>query len=179
VDSLSLQFLGSLTGKGQGVAGNPGIRRVLNGRTFNIGLGLTGTTVATYANNGADQTHTLSVTGTTVATTTLDLRSFTNVVNEPTQAISKLRLIYVKHAPTSSAPAIHVGNSGANALIVQGCMGTTPIQLPPNGQFVLALPSLAGETVDATHKDIKVAITGTSAGTGTVSAAFTIGWWGE
>jgi hypothetical protein len=169
LDSLSLQFLASLTGRGLGVSGNPGLRRVLNGRTFNLGLKLTGTTHATYANNGYDATVTLA----TTASTVFDLRSFTNILNQPTQALSKLRLFYVQHASTSGAASIKVGDSGANALIIQGCMGTTPVELPPGGIYIVAVPSVAGVTVGATAKDVKVVASGTTV------AAFTVGWWGE
>lgn len=169
MDSLSLQLLSSLTGKALGVSGNPNLRRTFNGRTFNLALGLTGTTHSTYANNGYDATVTLA----TTASTVFDLRSFTNILNEPTQALSKLRLFYIQHASNSGAASIKVGNSGANALIVQGCMGTTAAEVPPGGVLILTVPTVAGVTVNATAKDIKVLASGTTV------AAFTVGWWGE
>lgn len=169
MDSLNLQFLGSLIGRARGVGGNSTLSRTFNGRTFNLGLKLSGTTVGTYGNNGADFTATLA----TTATTVYDLRSFTNVLNEPTQALSKLRLFYVQHASNSPASAIAVGNSGGSALIIQGCCGTTPVTLPPGGIFIVSVPSVAAVTVGTTTKDVKVANLGTTA------ASYTVGWWGE
>lgn len=174
MDSLNLQFLGSLIGR---VRLANGTSRTLNGRTFNGALNQTTvtsgtaiTTGSTFANNGFDTTATLA----TTATTVYDLRSFTNALGEPTQAISKLRLFYIQHGVTSPASSISVGNSGANGLIIQGCCGTTPVQLAPGGILLLSLPALAAAvTVNSTAKDVRVANNGTTA------AAYTLGWWGE
>lgn len=172
MNTLSVQLVASLVGKAKGVSGNPGLNRVLNGRVFNAALGITGTTTtgATYADNGFDAALTLA----TTATTVLDVRSFTNVLNEPTQALSKLRMFYVQHAANSPSASISVGNSGAAALIPLGCMGTTPVTLPPGALLLMAIPSAAlAVTVNATAKDVKIANNGTTV------ASYTVGWWGE
>ena len=173
MNTLSVQLVASLIGKAKGVSGNPALNRVLNGRVFNAAMGITGTvtTGATYANNGFDAALTLA----TTASTVLDVRSFTNILNEPTQAISKLRMFYVQHAANSPASSISVGDSGANGLKPLGCMGTTaPVILPPGGMLLMAIPSAAlAVTVNTTAKDIKIVNNGTTV------ASYTIGWWGE
>jgi len=168
--SVNIQVISALTGRAKGVTGNPSLSRNLNGRTFNMGLANVSTTVSTYCNNGVDISTTLGTTLTTV----YDLRSFLNVLNEPTQALSTLRLIYVQNQLAVGQPgSILVGNSAATALIPKGCMGTTPVQLEASQFIILETASLAGVTVNATAKDIKVAASGTAA------VPYVIGWWGE
>lgn len=170
MNSVNVQHVVSVFGRVKGIPGNPGLARGLNGRAFNLALAASGTSGSTgFANNGFDGTVVVPATSTHV----LDLRSFTNILNEPAQALSKLRLIYVGLADGSPGTAVAVGNSGANGLIVQGAFGTTPVQLAPGAFLSVAIPTAAGVTVNTTAKDIKLANTETTA------ATVVVGWWGE
>lgn len=169
--TVTLNLVASLIGRCKGVTGNSALSRVLNGRTFNQGLKSTASAgTSTYASNGFDSSRTLAA----GANETLDLRSFTNVLQETAQAMSKVRLFYALHLSTSTASSISVGNSGANAFIPVGCFGGTAAQLPPGGFIIVAIPSAGGQTADATHKDVKVVNND-----GSNSASYVIGWWGE
>ena len=165
----NVQFLASLVGRVKGVSGNSEPAATLNGRTFNLALGLTGTSGATYANNGVHISTTLA----TTATVVYDLRSFRNHLGETTQALDICRLFYIKHDGTSPAASIHVGDSGANGFKPLGAFGTTAAVMLPGAVVVLEHPTLVGMTVNATAKDLKIVASGTT------HAVYTVGWWGE
>lgn len=150
MQSVYVTFSSSISGRAKGITGNSSlfatIARALNASFTSAGSG------ATLITNGYAGSRTLAA----GANETLDLRAFTNILNETSQSLSKLKLIGVKHTVGSAASNISVGNSGANALIVKGCLGATAAQFAPGGGLEIAIPTTAGVVVDATHKDIKI-----------------------
>lgn len=169
MNSLSLQLLSALSpciGRG----GPANVTGRVKGRTFNLALGST-QPAAFLATNGYDSGARVLGAG---LNETLDVRNFTNIVNETAQALSKVRLFYVLHAPTSLASQISVGNSGANTFAPYNLFGSTPFPLPKNGLVIVGVPSAAGILADATHKDLKVTNDDL-----TNAATYYAGWWGE
>lgn len=148
--SLYITKASSVSGRAKGITGNPAllatVAKTLNASFSSVGTG------ATLIHNGYAGTRTLAA----GANETLDLRAFTNLLNETAQSLSKLKIIGVKHTSTSAASNISVGNSGANALIVKGCLGATAAQFAPGGGLEIVIPTSAGVVVDATHKDVKI-----------------------
>lgn len=169
MNQLSVQLVASLVGRAKGTALNPKLINTLNGRTFNAALGLTGTSGATFADNGVDVSATLA----TTASTVYDLANFTNALGEPTQALSICRLFYVKHDLASPASSITVGDSGANGFKPLGALGTTAAVMAPGAILIIPVPTAVGVTVNTTAKDVKVLNNGTTV------AVYQIGWWGE
>lgn len=167
--NLIVEFLAALSGKGKGVTANSALNSPLGGRTFNVSMSTTGSGGG-KATNGYAGSRPLSAS----ANETLDLRSFTNLLGETAQALGTLRFFFVRHTSTSSASSISVGNSGANALIIKGCLGATTADLLPGQALLFLFGTSTAVTVDATHKDVKVANND-----GSNAATYEIGWFGE
>jgi hypothetical protein len=170
VDSLTVQFFGTVRGKAVGIPTDADLQKPITGQTFNVNLAHNAA-AAFKATNGQHYKDRELAAG---ANETHDLRAFTNLLGQTAQALGTLRLFFVKHRSTSAASSISVGNSGVNALIIRGCFGATAAQLFPGEAIVLELPSAGGVTVDATHKDVKV-----TNDDGGDPADYDIGWFGE
>lgn len=93
------------------------------------------------------------------ATTTLNLvTGQTNPLNESISgaaAFAKVREIFVEHDAASLASGVKVFDAASDAF--QGPLGAgESVTVVPGGRVLLSLPTAAGWTVDATHKNLSL-----------------------
>jgi len=88
---------------------------------------------------------------------TVDLTSFTSLLNESSQSISKARIFVIKHESTSTASSITVGNAASNQWTFMGLSSATAtLTFAPGDGMVLFSSSTAGMTVSGTNKNLKI-----------------------
>src|SRR5262249_44877586 len=99
--------------------------------------------------------------------TTIDLRSFTDVVNQTAVVLARVKfadfqlLSAAQVAPDgtttgTAAVSVTIGNSGANAQLLDLGAAAHTRQVKNGGFSTFGDGSAAGYTVDATHKDVKI-----------------------
>ncbi len=155
MDSLNATLIIGLDGRAKGVTSNPlvstpirfGTRPSLDLDSTSSGASNAGTAF------GIGRTRTLNPS----ASEELDLFSFSSVLNESSSSMTKARLFYVHHLPTSVASAIVCGNGSGNNFNPFSIGLTTTMTLTPGEGFIFWSATTAGMTISNTVKTYKVA----------------------
>jgi hypothetical protein len=152
MDSMTLTANFSFVGLAKGVTGNSSLQSPITKR-FAISLTSSDTGAAQVNQSyGPLDAQTLAA----GANTTIDLRSFTNNLNQTAQLFAEVRVFYFRHSTASVASSVTVGNAASNQFRPFSIPAATTITLLPGEGFVFFAPTTTAMACDATHKDFKI-----------------------
>ena len=152
----------------------------MNSVSLTVSLGTRGRALGTAANssmqspisNGVNQSFSSTLTAGSKITTvyapglytiaasgnlTIDLTSFTNLLNESASSIGKARFLLISHDSTSTASSITVGNAASNQWTFLGLSAaTTTFTMKPLEWFACGSQATAGMATSGTNKNLKI-----------------------
>lgn len=151
--SATLQFFVSMIGRCKGTTASSGLTAPI--RTTNLNMTLASTSSGASQLNQVYGPQTRTLAG--GASEELDLRSFTNALQETSQLFAEVRLFYLWHSSASlAATGIRIGNATANQWRPFQLATTGVLDLLPGEFIICGSPTTTGIAASAALRYLKV-----------------------
>lgn len=151
--SATLQFFASFMGRAKGTAASANLSVPIRTTSLNLSLSSTSSGASQINQVYGPQTRTLAG----AASEELDLRSFTNALQETAQLFAEVRLFYIWHSSASLAvTGIRVGNATANQWRPFQLAATGVLDFLPGEGIIGISPTTTGIATTAALRYLKV-----------------------